>query len=725
MTGAAGREENGPWSRDRTSRAARLLLVEDDPPLADVVTACLESLGHEVVAVAGTAEQAVALEAEKTPDLVLMDISLPGAEDGIEAARRISLRDLTPVVFLTGLSDDQVLERAEAVSPYGYLLKPFRPTALAATVRMALRRAALERQVRESEARFRSVVEGSRDTILLLDPGTGAILGRNPALNDLLGGPSSDVSTIDGILAAGEGGARREVERALSEARSSFVKRRDGTYLEVEVTAHVVPWGGGEAVCLFLRELTGRSRASEAILRAKVEWEQTFDAIPDLVSILDLDHRIVRLNRALADAFGLSPEKAVGLPCWTLAHPGEGGPPGECPHTAFLASGRTTEAEVVLGPPPGRTYLETIAALRGRDGELVGSVRVAREITEMRRAQEELRLRERFLHELNDVTAAALATSDLAPLYQIVADGLRKLFGAAIAFLALWDEGKMAAAVVAVSGVAPPGLVGVTTPSLSRSLTGDALRGGQPIVSDDFRQWPTLAGMLEGVPVGTVAAIPLAARQPIGSVILVFGRTHPLTPSELSLAGAAARQISLALEKARLFQEMREQAVTDPLTGLRNRRGFLDLARREVDRALRFRRPLAALVLDIDLFKDVNDRLGHAAGDEVLKGVAARLQSVVREVDVIGRPGGDEFSVVLPECDGATGLEIAERIRRVVAAAPLETRRGAVGITVSVGIGLLSPPAHDAAGLLEVADQALYEAKKRGRDLVAFRTAPH
>ena len=126
-----------------------ILVVEDDVFLAEVLCDCLEDFGYAVAGVAGTAEEGVRLATERSPDLVLMDVGLPGASDGIEAARRIGEGPRTPVVFLTGCFDEGALARAEAVRPYGYLLKPFHPASLLATVRTALGRAATEAAMRE------------------------------------------------------------------------------------------------------------------------------------------------------------------------------------------------------------------------------------------------------------------------------------------------------------------------------------------------------------------------------------------------------------------------------------------------------------------------------------------------------------------------------------------------------------------------------------------------
>lgn len=699
-------------------KGSGILVVEDDPMVAEILTACLEGMGIPVSGVAAGADEAVRLAESGKPDLVLMDIDLSRGADGIEAARRIAEGPGTPIIFLTGHTEEALLRRAEEVHPYGYLLKPFQPASLSATVRMALSRASLEEALRESEERLRAVVDGSSDAILLVDRSTGEVLQENPALAGLLGGarPSPSLGCVSSLLGPD---ASRDLEGALRGPRQTFLRRADGEPLAVEVTAHAIPAAGRDVLCVFVRELSARARAGEAILRAKVEWEQTFDAIPDLVSILDARGRVVRVNRAMARAVGLTPQEAVGRDCCCLVH-GTSTPPEGCPRAASVTDGDQHESEVFLADS-GRTYVETVSPLRGLSGEMTGFVRVARDITGIRRTESELRHRERFLERLNALAEAALEASEPAALHQLAADGIRDLLGGDAAGLALWDDEEGVGRVVAASGRVPADLVGLRSQPGERTLTEEVLRSGRPLLLEDARSFPGSHALVSRLDVASLSVFPLVAGQPAGALFVGFRERRVPKLAETALGEIAARQVSLALVKTRLLEEGRRQAVTDFLTGLRNRRGFFELARREVDRALRFRRPLAVLALDVDAFKKVNDHFGHAAGDEVLKGVATRLASVVREVDVLGRTGGDEFCVVLPECDGATALEIAERIRRVVAAAPVESIRGAVQATLSVGIGLLGPEAEDLAGLLEAADRSLYEAKAAGRNVVALR----
>lgn len=167
------------------------------------------------------------------------------------------------------------------------------------------------------------------------------------------------------------------------------------------------------------------------------------------------------------------------------------------------------------------------------------------------------------------------------------------------------------------------------------------------------------------------------------------------------------------------------EAATDALTGVANRRSLLRFAANETLRAQRYGRPLSLLMLDLDRFKEVNDRYGHQWGDEVLKQAATVIQSVLRGTDLLGRYGGEEFAVMMPETSAEEAAGVAERIREKISQILLDTGNDKIAIRVSIGVATLSPEELDVQSLINRADAALYSAKREGRDRVVCAPAPH
>ena len=189
---------------------------------------------------------------------------------------------------------------------------------------------------------------------------------------------------------------------------------------------------------------------------------------------------------------------------------------------------------------------------------------------------------------------------------------------------------------------------------------------------------------------------------------------------EIEFFTAVADQAALAVQNARLHEQTVALSVTDPLTGIPNRRHLFQQLDAEITRSGRFGAPLSLLMIDIDHFKHLNDTAGHSAGDDVLRAVSAVLKNRVRKVDTVARYGGEEFVVLLPQVARAEALEVAEKLRRGVEEAPLEHAKSQPGgkVTISVGVASLPADAGDRTKLVDAADAALYASKRGGRNRV-------
>jgi len=176
--------------------------------------------------------------------------------------------------------------------------------------------------------------------------------------------------------------------------------------------------------------------------------------------------------------------------------------------------------------------------------------------------------------------------------------------------------------------------------------------------------------------------------------------------------------VLIGLIMLRPIHNLQRQASEDPLTGLLNRRGFDEIAAKRLRATVRQLRPASAIMIDIDNFKAINDKFGHAVGDEVLLAVAGRIRSALSDIDLLSRYGGEEFAVVLPDANLAQGRQVAERLRQFVGASPIKTSAGEMHVTVSLGATERDGDSSDITQLLERADQGLLAAKRAGRDRV-------
>jgi diguanylate cyclase (GGDEF)-like protein len=200
-----------------------------------------------------------------------------------------------------------------------------------------------------------------------------------------------------------------------------------------------------------------------------------------------------------------------------------------------------------------------------------------------------------------------------------------------------------------------------------------------------------------------------------GSLVLA---SDSFDAEQVETAASLAAQVVVALENARLHRIVERQALVDSLTGLANRRSFEDTLRSELARATRFGDSVCVVLADLDDFKNVNDRYGHGAGDEVLKGFAAALRTSVRESDVACRWGGEEFALVLPGTDHTGGVRLAERARAMIESHEFRMPNGeALYVTASFGVADY-PASHELGELLAAADSALYAAKREGKNRV-------
>jgi diguanylate cyclase (GGDEF)-like protein len=235
----------------------------------------------------------------------------------------------------------------------------------------------------------------------------------------------------------------------------------------------------------------------------------------------------------------------------------------------------------------------------------------------------------------------------------------------------------------------------------------------------DDANWEEFRGLAAQHSLRACWSLPVfsAERRVLGTFAVYFRTPRQPTALDRDLIEQGTRLAAIAIERAQATAQLHRMATVDMLTGLPNRQHFFDLGRRELARAQRGRQPLAAFMIDIDHFKRINDQCGHAGGDEVLRVIGARFADSLRGADLVGRLGGEEFAVLLPDTELETAILVAERLRKAVAGKAIPFPGGVCPTSVSVGVSMAAA-GDDLDRLLSRADKALYAAKDGGRNQV-------
>ncbi len=347
------------------------------------------------------------------------------------------------------------------------------------------------------------------------------------------------------------------------------------------------------------------------------------------------------------------------------------------------------------------------------------NVRLQQEVTHRQRVEETDRQRMQKMEMLRTTMTEISGELELARLLQIILDRAVALIGATDGELILYDESGNNLNVPATHHVNAHTNNVRQVPG--KEVTSLIAATHKPLIMNDDQ---TAIGCLPIYEVpGAQAAllVPMFTGGRLIGVIRV-GIDSPertFDSQDAELLSLFAQQATITIQNARLFAEVQKLAITDPLTGLYNRRHFFDLAHREVEQAGRANQPLSVIMLDVDYFKQVNDRHGHLLGDHVLQMVANRCRSLLRPVDILARYGGEEFVIMLPGTALDHARQVAERLRQHIAQMPIGMADTTIQITISLGVAELSIYDHlDLDGLLSRADKALYLAKQSGRNQV-------
>ena len=315
-----------------------------------------------------------------------------------------------------------------------------------------------------------------------------------------------------------------------------------------------------------------------------------------------------------------------------------------------------------------------------------------------------------------EIVAASL---DQEAIYTAIHSAAALLMPSEAFVISLLDESSQT--IEAVYLVDRAGRTPSITLPVGAGLSGHVITTGKSLYIDDVERFDEVDSIRFGdsQDVRSILAVPMVLRgKVIGMISTQNYQARAYTSEDMYLLEMLAAHAAIAIDNTRLFREVQLLALTDPLTGVNNRRQLYDLGEREFARARRYGHPLAAIMVDIDKFKKANDTYGHTMGDQILISVTKRIQDNVRDIDVLGRYGGDEFVILLLETDLVSACQVAERLRAAISEIPYGEENHHVAISASLGVSVVSKKTHSLDILIDQADQGVYIAKESGGDRV-------
>jgi diguanylate cyclase (GGDEF)-like protein/PAS domain S-box-containing protein len=478
--------------------------------------------------------------------------------------------------------------------------------------------------------------------------------------------------------------------------------------------------------CLFsvLYDETMRFPAEDALKTSEEKFRNVVEQAGDGIVVFDEQEVILEWNAGCEQISGIDREHALGMHLtdlmpelfqgseWALATPESTLHHQILRYLNLIA--RTNLPRVVEGimhhSSGRRKWIQAVTFPIRVSGALLFGI-IARDVTPLKQTEERL---QRYNHQLETLRQAGLEISaELgldALVWMIVPRAVELLNGTAVALYLHNPERDMLELALSV-GDNQPEMEKLVQRGIG--LPGRVWETGKAVLLEDFHTGHT--NDLTRSYWGKVAGVPLIWGNEFLGVIFVFS-DQKFYESDLKILELFSSHAAAAIRNARLHQQLSQLAVTDSLTGIYNRRHFFEMAEKEFHQATRYKRPFSVIMFDLDWFKKVNDTFGHARGDEILQMVVHRCATQMRGADILGRYGGEEFVIALPETDAQDALALAERLRQTLASCPVESKSIPTLVTASFGVAALMAGVADLMYLLNRADIALYYAKQAGRN---------
>jgi diguanylate cyclase (GGDEF)-like protein/PAS domain S-box-containing protein len=677
-----------------TIRDIALLYVEDEPDARNMLSHMIEMRYPGLrIHVADNGVAGTELFREFRPDLVLTDLNMP-VVNGIQMAREIKAIDPEAIIVaVTAYSDTSYLLSAIEIGIHNYVLKPVNYGDLFGVIDTILEKIMLQRLVEEQDAKIRKREQQLSEAQKLThlgswewDCATGQ-LSWSDELYRILGlDPEQIPPSCQGFLervhpedrAALETRLRAELESGEPTAPYYFrLVLADGAIRVIRGQSEVLRESGGGPPTMIgtCHDMTELKTAEEALSASEERFHSIFQATPDLLSITrQKDGSYLEVNEAFLRELGYPRGQVIGRPEGELGIWNERERAGVA--RALEEIGELGDLEVHFKARSGR---ELAGILSARYLEIHGErciLKLFKDISERKRIEEELARLASIVESSDD----AIMATDPGGIITIWNAGAEKTFGIS-----------------------------------AGEIKGKHLNTLAPLERREY-----LARLCQGSAESEqVTHLDLVHQRKDGSQIHLSLNLSPLRDADGGAVGLSgiARDVTVRTERE---ETIRHQALHDPLTDLPNRKLFMDFLALEVAQARRNRRNLAVLFLDLDHFKQINDSLGHAAGDLLLQAVAQRLKGCVRESDTVARIGGDEFNVLMPDLHQVDDVGTVVGKIMGVFETPFLLDNVEVSAATSIGVSMFPEDGNSSSELVQKADSAMYVAKQKSGNSYQF-----
>lgn len=480
---------------------------------------------------------------------------------------------------------------------------------------------------------------------------------------------------------------------------------KDGHTIDVEWRgrAFFAPDGSFDGLFGVGIDISDRLRAEDALKESETRYRSIFESTMDAILVFDLEGTIVEANPSAYQMYGYEEGELIGLSAKTIIH-------GDYFHgfanfRRAIDNGQLFVSRSVNLRKDGSSFDVEVHGAQFTFRDRPHLLTVVRDIEDRVKAERALEVARRKVERLHEVARALEACEIERNVYRITVQASEEILDFAFCSLDIVVGKELV--VEATSSELPTG-ASRGTPLTEGGLAAKCFNTRRTITFGSIAEVP------DARPTGSAFQSGISA--PIGE----FGVFQVASPEQHAFSEEDVRLLELllghaaeAIKRIRLQNELKEQAIRDPLTGVYNRRYFNQMIAQEESRATRYAHPITFLMIDVNRFKEINDRFGHQTGDRVLQAVASLLAGAVRETDLVVRYGGDEFLIVLPETDGST-TALCQRIESAIA-----VRNGAgellpFPVTLSIGSAHWEPDSdRPLEAVLAEADARMYERKRR------------